>query len=105
MDETENVENIHIGSLVQFIDQILNIENENQQNIFYRGHSNENYLLEPSLFRKNNKNQPKYCNQEHILYRELYMSEYKEFINDKYTLDKLVRMQHYSMPTRLLDLT
>ena len=33
------------------------------------------------------------------------MSEYKEFINDRYTLDKLVRMQHYSMPTRLLDLT
>lgn len=100
MDETENVENIHIESLVEFIDQILNIENKNHQNIFYRGHSNKNYLLEPSLFRKDNQNQPKYCGQEHILYRELYMSEYKEFINDKYTLDKLVRMQHYSMSTR-----
>ena len=24
---------------------------------------------------------------------------------DEYTLDKLVRMQHYSLPTRLLDIT
>lgn len=28
-----------------------------------------------------------------------------DFAEDKYTFDKLVRMQHYSLPTRLLDIT
>lgn len=97
---------IHIENLVEFIEQILAIKNNNKlQHIFYRGHSCEHYRLEPSLFRKNDQDDFLYKTQEHILYRELYLSEYKEFINDKYTLDKLVRMQHYSMPTRLLDLT
>lgn len=78
---------------------------KHKKHIFYRGHSSEQYRLVPSLFRKNSQGRSIYSSQEHILYRELYMSEYKEFINDRYTLDKLVRMQHYSMPTRLLDLT
>ncbi|PIT09200.1 hypothetical protein BGI30_08585 [Snodgrassella alvi] len=96
---------IYIGEVVEFIQQIVAIKNDHKRHIFYRGHSSERYRLVPSLFRKNSEGQSIYSMQEHILYRELYMSEYKEFINDKYTLDKLVRMQHYSMPTRLLDLT
>ena len=33
------------------------------------------------------------------------MSNSADFQYDEYTLDKLVRMQHYSLPTRLLDIT
>lgn len=95
---------IYIGEIFEFIQQILDLK-KYKKHIFYRGHSSERYHLVPSLFRKNSQGRSIYSSQEHILYRELYMSEYKEFINDKYTLDKLVRMQHYSMPTRLLDLT
>lgn len=95
---------IYIGEIFEFIQQILDLK-KHKKHIFYRGHSSERYRLVPSLFRKNSQGRSIYSSQEHILYRELYMSEYKEFINDRYTLDKLVRMQHYSMPTRLLDLT
>lgn len=95
---------IYIGEIFEFIQQILDLK-KYKKHIFYRGHSSERYHLVPSLFRKNSQGRSIYSSQEHILYRELYMSEYKEFINDRYTLDKLVRMQHYSMPTRLLDLT
>ena len=102
---TQKEENdIYIGEIFEFIQQILDLK-KHKEHIFYRGHSSERYQLVPSLFRKNSQGRSIYSSQEHILYRELYMSEYKEFINDKYTLDKLVRMQHYSMPTRLLDLT
>jgi hypothetical protein len=103
-----------IGTVVEFIQKIQEIqeivakEKGQEQHIFYRGHSSKRYRLVPSLFRKitkKGKNKSIYSKKEDILYRELYMSDYKEFIHDKYTLDKLVRMQHYSLPTRLLDLT
>ncbi|MCS5960637.1 hypothetical protein LNP74_16615 [Klebsiella pneumoniae subsp. pneumoniae] len=34
---------------------------------------------------------------------ELLTVQPAEFMNDRYMLDKLVRMQHYGLPTRLLD--
>jgi hypothetical protein len=33
------------------------------------------------------------------------VSNSSDFASDEYTLDRLVRMQHYSLPTRLLDIT
>jgi hypothetical protein len=39
------------------------------------------------------------------MYRELLVSNSIDFHGDVYTLDRLVRMQHYSLPTRLLDIT
>jgi hypothetical protein len=46
-----------------------------------------------------------YRDEEDRLYRELLVSNSGDFIGDVYTLDRLVRMQHYSLPTRLLDIT
>ena len=76
---------IYIGEIFEFIQQILDLK-KYKKHIFYRGHSSERYHLIPSLFRKNSQGRSIYSSQEHILYRELYMSEYKEFINDRYTL-------------------
>lgn len=74
--------------------------------MFYRGHSNrKKYKLEPSLFRKDEEGNYLYKDNEHILYRELLVSNSADFQSDVYTLDSLVRMQHYSLPTRLLDIT
>lgn len=39
------------------------------------------------------------------MYRELLVSNSIDFRDDVYTLDRLVRAQHYSLPTRLLDIT
>jgi hypothetical protein len=39
------------------------------------------------------------------MYRELLVSNSIDFQGDVYTLDRLVRLQHYSLPTRLLDIT
>ena len=60
--DTQNIENneniIYIESLSDFLDEINKIgkeekgENKIKENtLFYRGHSNEVYELEPSLYR------------------------------------------------------
>lgn len=92
------------SSVGQFIEAVLGIQSEGRE-IFYRGHSKATYRLEPSLFRKDERGNFMYRDAEHRLYRELLVSNSGDFSGDIYTLDRLVRMQHYSLPTRLLDIT
>jgi hypothetical protein len=95
-----------IRTLKGFIDKILNTNENVNSEIFYRGHSKSGgYRLEPSVFRKDKKGNYLYLDKEDILYRELMISQSSEFEADSFTLDKLVRMQHFSLPTRLLDIT
>ena len=66
----------------------------------YRGHTDDKYILEPSLFRKKEQQR----DEKNIL-RELISIQPNEFRDDKSVFEQLVRMQHYSLPTRLLDIT
>ncbi|EHW2836285.1 FRG domain-containing protein [Escherichia albertii] len=72
---------------------------------FYRGHSKSSYELVPSLYRKNQNGTYKHLASESDLVREILSARPNEFKEDKFTIDKLVRMQHYGLPTRLLDIT
>lgn len=95
-----------VGSVQEFIDKVLSKRQMEGRDIFYRGHSaRKRYKLEPSLFRKDKAGNYIYLDNEHLLYRELLVINSREFDSDVYTLDRLVRMQHYSLPTRLLDIT
>ncbi|MCT7610016.1 FRG domain-containing protein [Aliarcobacter butzleri] len=95
-----------ITTLRGFIDKVLTLDKKNNIEIFYRGHSDKDrYKLEPSLFRKDEEGNYLYLENEDKLYRELIASNPSEFLSDKYTIDILMRMQHYSLPTRLLDIT
>lgn len=67
---------------------------------YYRGHSNSTYQTEPSLFRNDG-----YKNHERQLYRQIYTNAYKYFKDTKSRLEDLTIMQHYGLPTRLLDIT
>jgi FRG domain len=88
-----------------FIEMVLRMQSDGKE-MFYRGHSNKKkYKLEPSLFRRDERGNYLYLQHEHVLYRELLVSNSVDFTGDNYTLDRLVRMQHYSLPTRLLDIT
>ena len=73
--------------------------------MFYRGHSDISYQLEPSLFRKNTQGNYRYRHHESDMITELLTVQPAEFRDDRYMLDKLVRMQHYGLPTRLLDVS
>ncbi|MEX0631729.1 FRG domain-containing protein [Serratia ureilytica] len=88
-----------------FIAKVLSSEMKSSSEVLYRGPSNKNkYKLEPSLFRKDGDGNL-YLDNEHVLYKELIISNSEDFHSDQNTLDTLVRMQHYSLPTRLLDIT
>lgn len=93
------------NSVGALIENILGL-NHGGREVFYRGHSNrKKYRLEPSIFRKDERGNFIYNDVEDRMYRELLVSNSADFMGDIYTLDRLVRMQHYSLPTRLLDIT
>lgn len=72
--------------------------------VFYRGHANEMWKLEPGIHRKNKEGK---ClrNEESSLYQEMYRRNPAEFSLDRSLFEKLLRMQHYYLPTRLFDVT
>lgn len=103
---SEKPSNPKVSKIQGFIGKVLGIEQAEDHEVFYRGHSDKKkYKLEPSLFRKDEDGNYLYKDNEHIMYRELLISNSADFQPDVYTLDSLVRMQHYSLPTRLLDIT
>jgi hypothetical protein len=68
-------------------------------NIFYRGHSNKEHVLLPSVLRDNVK-----VHESEIF--DLAMTECaKEFDAMMSHADILSKMQHFGIPTRLLDIT
>ncbi|CVG18608.1 MULTISPECIES: FRG domain-containing protein [Serratia] len=102
----KKLNNPKVTTVQGFIAKVLSSEMKSSSEVFYRGHSNKNkYKLEPSLFRKDGDGNYLYLDNEHVLYKELIISNSEDFHSDQNTLDTLVRMQHYSLPTRLLDIT
>lgn len=96
---------LQASSVGAFIGKVLDLDHGGQE-VFYRGHSNRTkYRLEPSIFRKDERGNFINRDAEDRMYRELLVSNSVDFQGDVYTLDRLVRMQHYSLPTRLLDIT
>ncbi len=89
----------HVDRLDDFIGALLKPVRPGIQR-FYRGtpeHFDQNL---PSVFRSIERR-----NNEKALYDQLLAMHPAEFASDVTTLDKLVRMQHHGLPTRLLDIT
>ncbi len=72
---------------------------------FFRGHSKATYELTPFLLRKWDNGDWKFLTNEERISKELLIAHYEEFQGDQYCFDRLVRMQHYGLPTRLLDIS
>ena len=67
---------------------------------FYRGHCYVAFKSVPSIFRNE-----QYILHENQMYHEAIRKNPSVFTEDMSTFDKLVKMQHYELPTRLLDIT
>ena len=72
---------------------------------FFRGYSDTTYELTPSLLRKWDNGDWQFMPSEDRLCKELLIAHHDEFQGDQYCFDRLVRMQHYGLPTRLLDIS
>lgn len=106
--EEEN-KNQKVKSVSDFINRISEIRKErkeklaNQQDnsvLYFRGQSDVDWEIKPSIARNN-----KLLTNESYLLRETLSrcsSSFQDLIND---FDKLTKLQHYGLPTRLLDVT
>ena len=89
-----------IGSVRTFLDAFEDGAADSDHVAFYRGHSNYSYQLTPSIFRDSG-----WISNEDVLFQELILKCPNDFPSEECTFQKLVKMQHYSLPTRLLDFT
>lgn len=105
--ELENEKNnkiIIVGSFVDFYYNLIRIIHYNDKRadsnrLFYRGQANNTYEAIPSVYRDSN------IKNEGVYYHEATRILPNIFTENMTTFDNLVLMQHYEIPTRLLDIT
>lgn len=90
-----------INSVQDFLEAMSKIEGNS--NIFFRGHSSEDYDLLPGIYRKN-ADENSLIQFEDKIYRDIITKAPSDFAG-KNTLESLTLLQHYGGPTRILDLT
>ena len=71
-----------------------------QRNIYFRGQASTSWNLIPSIFRKQGD-----IYEEHRIFQRACNMLWNELIDCKSALEKLIRLQHYGLHTRLLDVT
>lgn len=96
---SRTVEPVFIKSINDLLKQIEGF-NLNNKSVFFRGHSNLNHRIIPSLFRND-----MHHNNELTMYNELLRMRPGDFVDCNSTIERLVKMQHFGLPTRLLDVT
>ncbi len=100
--------------LEEFVSELLKlIKNVDlkKYEIFYRGHENSDYKLVPNLLRKdstkrqNGQAVKEIVNNEHEAFRDIIEKQPSEFAQCNSAIEYLVKMQHFGLKTRLLDIT
>lgn len=90
--------NLSVSSIQEYITQLESLRHNNI-NLFYRGVPSKLYELVPSIYRNG------LIKYEKDYYYDV-TNQYPEiFSKCTTTLEKLIIMQHYGLPTRLLDIT
>lgn len=92
-----------ISNLTEFVNEIKKIKIDVGHTLFFRGHADSNYKLLPYVFRE--KNGVNLLPLENEINKYV-LREYDEFFpKNMSNFDVLSKMQHYGIPTRLLDIT
>lgn len=86
-------------NITEYINQIQTASCKLGSENFYRGHSDSIFNLTPNIYRDG------LIRNEDKIFKEAIIKTPNEFANHKSTIEKLVKMQHYGVPTRLLDIT
>lgn len=96
---SQTVELQFVSSIAEF-NETLTAYQKGSNALYYRGHANSNYLLQPSIARKRS-----WIQNEREMYNRLLITCPTDFEKCSSHFEKLVKMQHYGLPTRLLDIT
>ncbi|MGH6978407.1 MAG: FRG domain-containing protein, partial [Brevundimonas sp.] len=92
-------------SVESFLRLLFNSPDKEGAETFFRGHEDARFELTPSLLRRWPDGGWQFMPNEDRLCQELLIGHHDEFQGDEYCFDRLVRMQHYKLPTRLLDIS
>lgn len=90
MDQANNIEQLK---------KIIERYNTNSD-IFYRGQGGKHEKISSSIARNTG-----YLNNEHNIYEESIKMKEDEFQDLNYPIQRLAKLQHYGVPTRLIDVT
>ncbi|AYO82205.1 FRG domain-containing protein [Methylobacterium brachiatum] len=91
-----------ISSVTDFIDKIKTLTPISDGFYTFRGEANANWPMGPGIMRVGNENL--LANERNAI-RDLVSVHPNEFLPDQSMFDRLVRMQHFGLPTRLMDVT
>lgn len=91
---------LHFFSSISSVSRFVASINDKGNTLFFRGHTDPNFTLRPSIMRSK-----KLQKNESMLYNDLLIECPDDFEKCHTHLEKLVKMQHYGLPTRLLDIT
>lgn len=92
---------INIRSVSHFVDEVMNWTLDGEQPVAFRGQAFEQWHTQPKIYR----NGVGIDHKEKEAVRDLVSIHPQEFRDDQTMFDRLVRMQHFELPTRLLDVT
>lgn len=95
---TKRLEKVTANSVTAFLSEIFKLEQSNGVRCF-RGEANATWELMPSVLRDLRPD------AENSIISELMAEAPAEFTEDRTMFGRLVRAQHYGLPTRLLDVS
>jgi hypothetical protein len=90
-----------IGSVSEFVDKVMTWTREGATPVAFRGQSFKDWPTLPKIFHP----EVALYDYEKNAVRDLIAVHPQEFVNDVTMFDRLVRMQHFDLPTHLLDVT
>ena len=101
IERNEVVEIRTIKSFPELYDVLITVcsDSNSELQYFFRGHSKNTFKPIPSVFRDGN------IKYESRMFHEAIRRNPVDFVGTMSTFDQLVKMQHYELPTRLLDIT
>lgn len=89
-----------VGSVSNFLNEIAKNNLKEGYIRFYRGQQSVSYSLLPAVFRNNG-----HKDNEYQMFHDILSKCPNDFKNCSNDFEILVKMQHYGIPTRLLDIT
>lgn len=90
-----------IGSVSDFVDHVMSWTRGGERPVAFRGEQYTGWQTQPKVFRRD---VGLYAHEKNAV-RDLISVHPQEFFDDETMFDRLVRMQHFELPTRLLDVT
>jgi hypothetical protein len=98
-----------VVTLSDFLEKIKSLQKDIGYEYFYRGHNEkiETNKITPPVYRKvsEDSNSSRYISYEEEMFYEVIRKKPHDFSEEKTILEKLVKMSHSFLPTRLLDIT